>query len=199
MLKKKNMINDYKLQNLDYKLKLIKKAPTNKELNYYRKHKLKNINNLNIKKPLNFAFTNMISEKLGKISLFGVFEDIGIYGKMISSIIINYLIEYFVKSKEMVVSIEKNNFYSILHWSFVNAQKFLIRNQNIFNIDLADSGCMACILLIPKNNHNIFYCANSGNCKCLIYTNRGTDQLCFTSCIERASERERIFQNIKKK
>ena len=141
----------------------------------------------------------MISNKLGKISLFGVFEDNGIYGKIISSIIINYLIEYFEKSKEMNVCLDKNNFYSILHWSFVNAQKFLINNAIKLNIDLSNSGCMACIILIPNNNKNIIYCANSGKCKCLIYTNRGTDKLCFTSCIERISERERIFQIIKKK
>ena len=200
-VKSKNyIINNNKLQNLDLKLKLIKKATTTKELNYTnRKHKFKNINNLNIRKPLNFSVTNMISKKLGKLSIFGVFEDNGIHGKTISSIIINYLIEYFEKSKEMIVCLEKNNFYSILHWSFLNAQKYLINNAKKLNIDLSNSGCMGCILLIPKNNKNIFYCANSGKCKCIIYTNRGTDILCFTSCIERISERERIFQIIKNK
>jgi serine/threonine protein phosphatase PrpC len=139
----------------------------------------------------------MISAKLGIISLFGVFEDIGPCGKMISSLLINYLIDYFEKSKEMIVCLEKNNFYSIMHWSFVNAQKYLIKNAKKYHIDLFNSGCIGTILLIPKNNKNIFYCANSGKCKCILYTNRGIDTLFLTTIIDRASEKERIFNNIK--
>ena len=201
--KSKNfLINKYKCPSLDLKVKLIKKTSANKELKYRNKIKLKNINNLNIKKQLNFSVTNMNSAKLGKMSIFGVFEDNGIYGKMISSIIINYLIDYFEKSKEMVVSLEKNNFYSILHWSFVNAQQYLINNARKFNIDIYNSGCSACILLVPNNKGNVFYCANAGKCKCILYTNRGTDKLSFLSHIDRASERDRIIkfiQNKKKK
>ena len=141
----------------------------------------------------------MKSAKLGKISIFGVFEENGKDGKTISTIIINYLVEYFEKCKEMVVNLEKNNFYSILHWSFVNAQEYLIKNIKKFNVDLYNSGCMGCILFIPKNNRNIFYCANVGKCKCILYTNRGTDILCFSTNINRISERERIFKIIKNK
>ena len=195
--KKDFLINKFKSVNLNNKLSIIRKR--NNKNNIIRNYQLRNINNLNIKKQLSFAITNMISAKLGKISIFGVFEDNGIYGKMISSIIINYLIEYFEKCKEMVICLEKNNFYSILHWSFVNAQKYLINNANKFNIDLYNSGCMGCFLFIPKNNNNIFYCANVGKCKCILYTNRGTDILCFPTNIERISERERIFNIIKKK
>ena len=193
------LINKYKCPSLDFKVKLIKKNSTNKELKYINKIKLKNIKNLNIKKQLNFSVTNMNSAKLGKMSIFGVFEDNGIYGKMISSIIINYLIDYFEKSKEMVVCLEKNNFYSILHWSFVNAQQYLINNASKFNIDIYNSGCSACILLVPNNKRNVFYCANSGKCKCILYTNRGTDKLSFLSHIDRASERDRIIKFIQNK
>ena len=193
------LINNYKTHNIDVKLKLIKKNKTPRQLNYIKNFKLRNINNLNIKKQLNFSITNMNSEKLGKISIFGVFEDIGIYGKTISSIIINYLIDYFEKGKEMMVCLEKNNFYSILHWSFVNAQKFLIKNERKFNINIYNSGCMGCILLIPNNNNCVIYCANSGKCKCILYTSRGNDKFCFESNIGRASERERIFNIIKNK
>ena len=192
------VLNDYKYQNLNLKLKLINKTSTKKELNNIRKTKIKNINNLNIKKQLCFSITNMISAKLGRISLFGVFEDIGPCGKIISSLLINYLIDYFEKSKEMKVCLEKNNFYSIMHWSFVNAQKYLIKNEKKYNIELFNSGCIGTILLIPKNNRNIFYCANLGKCKCILYTSRGTDTLCLTTTIDRASEKERIFDNIKK-
>ena len=144
------LTNKTKCSNLEHKIKLIKKTLTNKELKFAKKIKIK-INNLNIRKQLNFSVTNMNSAKLGKISLFGAFEDNGAYGKTISSIIINYLIDYFEKSKEMVVSLEKDNFYSILHWSFVNAQKYLIKNARKFNIDIYKSGCSACIVLVPNN------------------------------------------------
>ncbi len=195
--KSKNLIkNNHNLENIEAKLNFIKNARTTKQLYYTRKFKLK-INNLNIKKQLNFSITNMKSAKLGRISIFGVFEDMGIDGKMISTILINYLIDYFEKCKEMSVSLEKDNFYSILHWSFINAQKYLKNNIKKFNIDLYNSGCMCSILLVPKNNRNIFYCANVGKCKCLIYTNRGTDTLCFWTNIDRISERERIFNIIR--
>jgi serine/threonine protein phosphatase PrpC len=192
------LTNKTKCSNLEHKIKLIKKTLTNKELKFAKKIKIK-INNLNIRKQLNFSVTNMNSAKLGKISLFGAFEDNGAYGKTISSIIINYLIDYFEKSKEMVVSLEKDNFYSILHWSFVNAQKYLIKNARKFNIDIYKSGCSACIVLVPNNKRNIFYCANSGKCKCILYTNRGIDNLSFISRINRASERDRIRQFIQDK
>ena len=193
------LLNKNKNSNLEKKIKLIKKTLTNKELNYMKKIKMKNINKLNIRKQLNFAVTNMNSSKLGKISIFGVFEDYGTYGKTISSIIINYLIDYFEKSKEMVVCLEKNNFYSILHWSFVNAQQYLIKNAKRYNVDIYNSGCSACILLVPHNNRNIFYCANCGKCRCVLYTNRGIDNLSFIPRIDRASERDRIIQFIQKK
>ena len=41
----------------------------------------------------------------------GVFEEIGVHGKIICTTLINYLIDYFKSSKEMNVCIEKNNFY----------------------------------------------------------------------------------------
>ena len=197
--KSRNILkNKYKFENTETKFNLIKNPKTTKKLLYTRKHQLK-INDVNIKKQLNFAITNMKSKKLGKISIFGVFEDNGLCGKTISSLVINYLIDYFEKCKEMVLNLEKNNFYSIMHWSFVNAQKYLIKTAKKFNIDLYNSGCMGCILFVPKNNGNVFYCANVGKCKCILYTNRGTDILCFPTNINRISERERIFKIIKDK
>ena len=99
----------------------------------------------------------------------------------------------------MNVCIERDNFYSILHWSFVNAQKFLIKNQKKLNIDLSNSGCSACFLLLPKNINNKIYCANSGICKCLLYTNRGPDIFSFSLTIDRPSERERVYMFLKNK
>ena len=193
----KNKVNNkYNLKSLDIKMKLFSK--------YRKLNLLKNIENSEgrtyiVKKNLSFSVTNLNSEKLGKISIFGVFEEIGIHGKIICSTLMNYLIDYFQKSKEMNVCIDKNNFYSILHWSFVNAQKYLILNSNKLTIDLSDSGCSLCFLLLPKDHSNKIYCANSGICKCLLYTNRGPDILSFSLTIDRPSERDRIYLFLRNK
>ena len=165
---------------------------------------LKNYGNIDsktivVKKHLSFSITNLQSVKLGRISIFGVFEEIGAHGRAICSVLMNYLIDYFKSSKKLNVCIERDNFYSILHWSFVNAQKFLINNQKKLNIDLSNSGCSACFLLLPKNINNKIYCANSGICKCLLYTNRGPDIFSFSLTIDRPSERERVYMFLKNK
>ena len=188
-------INKYNLKTLGIRMKLSK---TNK----YKL--LKNYGNIDsktivVKKHLSFSVTNLKSVKLGRISIFGVFEEIGAHGRAICSVLMNYLIDYFKSSKKMNVCIERDNFYSILHWSFVNAQKFLIKNQKKLNIDLSNSGCSACFLLLPKNINNKIYCANSGICKCLLYTNRGPDIFSFSLTIDRPSERERVYTFLKNK
>ena len=189
-------INKYNLKTLGIRMKLSK---TN---NKYKL--LKNYGNIDsktivVKKHLSFSVTNLKSVKLGRISIFGVFEEIGAHGRAICSVLMNYLIDYFKSSKKMNVCIERDNFYSILHWSFVNAQKFLIKNQKKLNIDLSNSGCSACFLLLPKNINNKIYCANSGICKCLLYTNRGPDIFSFSLTIDRPSERERVYMFLKNK
>ena len=141
----------------------------------------------------------MKSKKLGTISIFGVLEDIGLHGKAISSAIINYLIDYFNSSKEMNVNIEKNNFYSILHWAFINTQNYLINNQNNLKVDLLKSGCMVTFLIVPKNGSYKIYCANAGICKCILYSNRGSDIFSFPLTIDRPSEKDRIYLFHKKK
>ena len=189
-------INKYNLKTLGIRMKLSK---TNKKYKL-----LKNYGNIDsktivVKKHLSFSITNLQSVKLGRISIFGVFEEIGAHGRAICSVLMNYLIDYFKSSKKMNVCIERDNFYSILHWSFVNAQKFLIKNQKKLNIDLSNSGCSACFLLLPKNINNKIYCANSGICKCLLYTNRGPDTFSFSLTIDRPSERERVYMFLKNK
>ena len=189
-------INKYNLKTFGIRMKLSK---TNKKYKL-----LKNYGNIDsktivVKKHLSFSITNLQSVKLGRISIFGVFEEIGAHGRAICSVLMNYLIDYFKSSKKMNVCIERDNFYSILHWSFVNAQKFLIKNQKKLNIDLSNSGCSACFLLLPKNINNKIYCANSGICKCLLYTNRGPDIFSFSLTIDRPSERERVYMFLKNK
>ena len=182
--------NKFNLKNLGIKIKL---SPTVKRFG-----KLKIYPNTEdkiniIKKHLSFSVTNMKSKKLGKISIFGVLEDIGPYGKAISSAIINYLIDYFNSSKEMNVCIEKNNFYSILHWAFINTQNYLKNNQKNLKIDLLKSGCMITFVIIPKNGSYKIYCANCGICKCILYSNRGPDIFSFPLTIDRPSEKDRIY------
>ena len=189
-------INKLNLQSLGIKL-----SPKKRKLNLMKMKILDNLENKTviIKRQLSFTATNLKSAKLGKISIYGVFEEIGVHGKIICTTLINYLIDYFKSSKEMNVCIEKNNFYSILHWSFINAQNYLINNQEKLDIDLSYSGCMACFLFFPKNIGNKIYCADSGNCKCLLYTNRGPDIFAFSMSIDRPSERDRIYKFLRDK
>ena len=196
-IKRKNMkINKLNLKSLGIKMKLTPKA---KRFNLLKSYDGFDNKPIIIKKHLSFSVTNMKSAKLGRISIFAVFEEIGIHGKFICSALMNYLIEYFQNSKEMNVCIEKNNFYSILHWSFVNAQNYLINNQKKLNINLSNSGCLVCFIFLPKNNSNKIYCANSGLCKCLLYTNRGPDIFSFSSTINRLSEKDRIYMFLRNK
>ena len=193
--KYKNLrINKLNLKHLGIKL-----SPKKKKLNLMQI--IDNLENKTviIKKQLSFTATNLKSAKLGKISIYGVFEEIGVHGRIICTTLINYLIDYFKSSKEMNVCIEKNNFYSILHWSFINAQNYLINNQEKLNIDLSYSGCMACFLFFPKNIGNKMYCVDSGICKCLLYTNRGPDIFSFSLTIDRPSERDRINKFLRNK
>ena len=190
---KKLKINKTNLKRMG--IKLLKLPNTNK-----KKILINNENKPNIiKKHLSFSATNIQSSKLGKISIFCVLEEIGPYGKIIANNLINYLIEYFKSCKEMNVCIDKNNIYSILHWSFLNGQKYLIENNEQLKINLMNSGCMVCFLYLPKNKSNKIYCANSGINKCLLYTNRGPDILSFLLTIDRFSERDRISEFLKKK
>ena len=189
-------INKYNHKNLSIKMKL---SPTLKKISRLKIYE-KTEDKINIiKKHLSFSVTNMKSKKLGTISIFGVLEDIGLHGKAISSAIINYLIDYFNSSKEMNVNIEKNNFYSILHWAFINTQNYLINNQNNLKVDLLKSGCMVTFLIVPKNGSYKIYCANAGICKCKLYSNRGSDIFSFPLTIDRPSEKDRIYLFHKKK
>ena len=196
MKRKRMKIKKLNLKSLGIKMKLSPKTNRFKFLKSYDGFDNKPII---IKKHLSFSVTNMKSSKLGRISIFAVFEEIGIHGKLICSALINYLIEYFQNSKEMNVCIERNNFYSILHWSFVNAQNYLINYQKKLNINLSNSGCLVCFIYLPKDNSNKIYCANSGLCKCLLYTNRGPDIFSVSSTIDRLSEKDRIYMFLRNK
>ena len=141
---------------------------------------------------INFCLLNINSEKLGEISLFGIFDGNGPYGKQVSNAVKDYIIDYFKNCKDMKVTLKKDNFYSIMYNSFINAQKYLIENSSKLNLNLEYSGVSGCILLYPQNNSNKIYCANLGRNKCILYTVFGTIRLSYELYPERASEKYRI-------
>ena len=110
------------------------------------------------------VYTNidLISSKLDEISLFGIFDGNGQYGKSIALAFKNYVVDYFLNCNEMRVTLKKDNFYSILYNSFVFAQNYLINNSNKLNINMNFSGATGIIVLYPHNNTNKVYCANIG-------------------------------------
>ena len=149
-------------------------------------------------------YTNidLISSKLDEISLFGIFDGNGQYGKSIALAFKNYVVDYFLNCNEMRVTLKKDNFYSILYNSFVFAQNYLINNSNKLNINMNFSGATGIIVLYPHNNTNKVYCANIGRNKCIFYTMTGPIKLSYELYPNRASEKDRIErfkeQNIEK-
>ena len=139
-----------------------------------------------------FSYYSLTSAKLGELSLFGIFDGNGPYGKAVAQGFKNYIINYFKTGNEMRVTLKKDNFYSIMYNSFVNAQNYLINNSNKLNINLKYSGSTGIVLLFPHNNSNKIYCANVGRNKCMFYTNYGTIKLSYELFPHRASERFRI-------
>ena len=140
------------------------------------------------------VYTNidLTSSKLDEISLFGIFDGNGQYGKSIALAFKNYVVDYFLNCNEMRVTLKKDNFYSILYNSFVFAQNYLINNSNKLNINMNFSGATGIIVLYPHNNTNKVYCANIGRNKCIFYTMTGPIKLSYELYPNRASEKDRI-------
>ena len=153
-------------------------------------------NNQNLKKKFNqdcsFSYMNLPSTKLDEISLFGIFDGNGPFGKGIALGFKNYIINYFKKCTEMRVTLKKDNFYSIMYNSFINAQNYLINNSTKLNINMKYSGATGIVVLYPHNNTNKIYCANVGRNKCIFYTMVGALRLSYELFPYRASERFRI-------
>ena len=146
-----------------------------------------------------FTYYNFMSAKLGDISLFGIFDGNGSCGKAVALGFKNYIINYFKTGNEMRVTLKKDNFYSIMYNSFVNAQNYLINNSTKLNINLKYSGATGIVLLFPHNNSNKVYCANVGRNRCMFYTNYGSIRLSYELFPHRASERFRISRFLSQK
>ena len=139
-------------------------------------------------------YTNisLSTAKLDEISLFGIFDGNGQYGKSIAQHFKNYIVNYFKNGNNMRVTLKKDNFYSIMYNSFVYAQNYLIDNSNKLNINMNYSGATGIIVLFPHNNTNKIYCANIGRNRCMFYSMMGTIRLSYELYPNRASEKDRI-------
>ena len=180
-----------KLISKKYELK-IKSSCSQTTVGKISSYKVSNLNNKKFNQDISFSLLNISSVKLGEISLFGVLDGNGPYGKQVSSIVKDYIVDYFTNSNEMKVTLKRDNFYSIMYNSFVFAQKYLINNNSKLNLNLDYSGVTGCILLYPQNGTNKIYCANLGRSKCVLYTMFGTIKLSYELYPERASEKYRI-------
>ena len=194
--------------------------PENMKKSYMKKHeiKIRSVNSLMLGGRLSpfkiishstdakfnqdciFSYINLNTSKLDEISLFGIFDGNGYYGKGISQAFKNYVLDYFKYGNNMRVTMKKDNFYSIMYNSFVYAQNHLINNSNKLNINMNFSGATGIIVLFPHNNTNKIYCANIGKNKCIFYSMMGTIRLSYELYPNRASEKDRIkiFQEQRK-
>jgi serine/threonine protein phosphatase PrpC len=180
-----------KLISKKYELK-IKSSCSQTTIGKISSYKVSNLNNKKFNQDISFSLLNISSVKLGEISLFGVLDGNGPYGKQVSSIVKDYIVDYFTNCTEMKVTLKRDNFYSIMYNSFVFAQKYLVNNNSKLNLNLDYSGVTGCILLYPQNGTNKIYCANLGRSKCVLYTMFGTIKLSYELYPERASEKYRI-------
>ena len=180
-----------KLISKKYELK-IKSSYSQTTVGRASSYKVNNLNNKKFNQDISFSLLNISSVKLGEISLFGVLDGNGPYGKQVSSLVKDYIVDYFTNSTEMKVTLKRDNFYSIMYNSFVFAQKYLINNNSKLNLNLDYSGVTGCILLYPQNGTNKIYCANLGRNKCVLYTMFGAIKLSYELYPERASEKYRM-------
>ena len=108
----------------------------------------------NIKKinqDLAFSKLNFFSKSLGLMSLIGIIDGHGTHGHIISKAVKNFFYDYFENNINMTLSLNKDNYYTILTESFIRCQEYLIQNNIDLNLNLNQSGC-TCIILFFSNN-----------------------------------------------
>ena len=188
-----NKISNYSLhQTIKNSLKILKAEDRTikGELNpiFFKKHFFKKKS-----KDTCFSKVNFISNKLGLISLFGVFDGHGKNGLELSRIVKEYFLDYFQNNNSIKVCLSHDNYYSILTEAFENCQNYLIKNRQKLNIDIDFSGVTCCIVIYPNDSNNKLYCANCGNCKCVLYSNSHFVKLSYPHVPNRPSESDRIL------
>ena len=160
----------------------------------------------NIKKinqDLAFSKLNFFSKSLGLMSLIGIIDGHGTHGHIISKAVKNFFYDYFENNINMTLSLNKDNYYTILTESFIRCQEYLIQNNIDLNLNLNQSGCTCIILFFSNNftNKNKVFCANCGNCKCILYSNNNYVPLSYSHSPSRVSEINRmkeIVNNLEK-
>ena len=146
-----------------------------------------------------FSKLNFISKSLGLISLIGIFDGHGIHGHLISKNAKNFFLDYFENNMDLTLSITKDNYYTILNESFIKCQQYLINNSTHLNYNINNSGCTCIIIFYPygnNNNKNKIFCANCGDCKCLLYSNNNYIPLSYQHNPERKSEGQRMKERV---
>ena len=158
----------------------------------------------NIKKinqDIAFSKLNFFSKSLGLISLIGIIDGHGTHGHIISKVVKNFFYDYFENNINMTLSLNKDNYYTILTESFIRCEEYLIKNNKELNLNLNQSGCTCIILFFSHNNKNKVFCANCGNCKCILYSNNNYVPLSYNHSPSRVSEINRmkeIVNNLEK-
>ncbi len=158
------------------------------------KDHFKKINQVSYLSKLNF-----ISKSLGLISLIGIFNGHGIHGHLISKNAKNFFSDYFENNMNVTMSITKDNYYTILNESFMKCQQYLINNSSNLNYNINNSGCTCIIIFYPygnNNNKNKIFCANCGDCRCLLYSNNSYIPLSYSHNPERKSEGQRMKERV---
>ena len=158
----------------------------------------------NIKKinqDIAFSKLKFFSKSLGLISLIGIIDGHGTHGHIISKVVKNFFYDYFENNINMTLSLNKDNYYTILTESFIRCEEYLIENNKDLNLNLNQSGCTCIILFFSHNNKNKVFCANCGNCKCILYSNNNYVPLSYSHSPSRVSEINRmkeIVDNLEK-
>ena len=139
------------------------------------------------------AKSELISKVLGTISLFCITSGHGEYGNEISRFIKTFMLNHFEKDNDLSASTNKDNFYTMLSHSFDKALQSMKALFNEGSIALSGTSCV--LVLLPLNSSNKIYCANVGDCRCVLYSINNSIPLSYEHKPSIPSERERIEKN----
>ena len=148
--------------------------------NMYQKNNFDNI----------IAKNELISNVLGTISLFCITSGHGEYGNEISRCLKKFMLNHFEKDNDLSASSSKDNFYTILSHSFERALESMKPSFNEGSLALSGSSCI--LVLLPLTSANKIYCANVGDCRCVLYSMNNSIPLSYDHKPTIPSEKERI-------
>ena len=132
---------------------------------------------------------NIQSYLLGKLSLFLLISSQGENPEMMSTLVFNFITNYFAKSKNIPVCQKRDNYYTIISSAFT-ATSHYIQNHPSFNGNKTGAACL--LLLIPHSMRNKVFCANLGDAKAVLLGYGNPFPLSYQHVPSLESERERI-------